>query len=58
LLPDSITEVRIVDVGDGEVDRTACAGTHVGKTREVGEFEITGRETAGRGEERVRFVLD
>jgi len=29
LLPDSITEVRIVDIGNGDVDRTACAGTHV-----------------------------
>ncbi|MFB6270503.1 MAG: alanyl-tRNA editing protein [Halobacterium sp.] len=57
LLPDSITEVRIVDVGDGDVDRTACAGTHVKNTSEVGEFEITGRETAGSGEERLRFVL-
>lgn len=57
LLPASITEVRIVDIGDGEVDRTACAGTHVQRTGEIGEFEITGRETAGSGEERLRFVL-
>jgi misacylated tRNA(Ala) deacylase len=57
LLPDSVTEVRIVDVGDGDVDRTACAGTHVRNTRAIGEFEITARETAGSGEERIRFVL-
>jgi misacylated tRNA(Ala) deacylase len=58
LLPDSITEVRIVDIGDGTVDRTACAGTHVENTSEIGEFTVTGRETAGSGEERVRFVLE
>jgi misacylated tRNA(Ala) deacylase len=58
LLPDSITEVRIVAIGDGDVDRTACAGTHVESTKEIGEFDITGRETAGSGRERLRFVLD
>lgn len=57
LLPDSIQEVRIVDVGNGTVDRTACAGTHVENTSEIGEFDITGRETAGSDEERVRFEL-
>ena len=55
LLPDSITEVRIVEI-EG-VDRTACAGTHVSRTGEIGEFSITGRETKGSEEERVRFEL-
>jgi misacylated tRNA(Ala) deacylase len=58
LLPDSITEVRIVDIGDGAVDRTACAGTHVQNTNEIGKFTVTGRETAGSGEERIRFELE
>ncbi len=56
LLPDSITEVRIVEV-EG-VDRTACAGTHVENTEEIGAFEITGRETKGGEEERLTFALD
>jgi misacylated tRNA(Ala) deacylase len=55
LLPDSITEVRIVEIGD--VDRTACAGTHVVSTGELGRAEVTGRETRGSGEERVNFRL-
>jgi misacylated tRNA(Ala) deacylase len=55
LLPDSITEVRIVEVGD--YDRTACAGTHVTATGEIGEFSVTGRETKGSEKERVRFEL-
>ena len=61
LLPDSITELRIVEVEgpDGDVfDRTACAGTHVTSTDAVGEVTVTGRETAGKGEERLRFVLE
>jgi misacylated tRNA(Ala) deacylase len=55
LLPDSITEVRIVEI-DG-VDRTACAGTHVASTDEIGRFQITGRETKGSDEERLKFEL-
>ncbi|SFR47299.1 alanyl-tRNA editing protein [Halogeometricum limi] len=71
LLPDSITEVRIVEIAgedgvdDGEAgeagadpfDRTACAGTHVANTADVGDVEITGRRTQGAEEERVEFVL-
>lgn len=56
LLPDNITEVRIVEI-EG-LDRTACAGTHVQNTEAVGRFSITGRETKGSEEERLRFVLD
>ena len=58
LLPDSITEVRIVEIGDDEpIDRTACAGTHVESTAELGRLEVTGRETRGPDEERLRFRL-
>lgn len=59
LLPASVTEVRIVTIGDGDdpVDRTACAGTHVRSTGEIPPFEITGRETKGSDEERVSFHL-
>ena len=88
LLPDSITELRIVEIGgeagidgsggettgsggetagsegeaagpenDDPYDRTACAGTHVGNTSEIGEIVVTGRETKGSHEERVNFVL-
>lgn len=56
LLPDSITQVRIVEIGD--YDRTACAGTHVARTDEIGEVTVTGRETRGPEEERLRFRLD
>ncbi|MWV65800.1 alanyl-tRNA editing protein [Halorubrum sp. JWXQ-INN 858] len=61
LLPESITELRIVEVGGADAeepyDRTACAGTHVSNTAEIGEVVVTGRETKGSDEERVNFVL-
>ena len=69
LLPDSIEEIRIVEIGAAGADeaspkadadpydRTACAGTHVGDTADIGEVVVTGRETKGSDEERVRFAL-
>ena len=62
LLPDSIEELRIVEIAgadaeDEPYDRTACAGTHVANTADVGEVVVTGRETKGPEEERVRFAL-
>ncbi len=60
LLPESITEVRIVEIGDADdpYDRTACAGTHVESTAEIGTVRVTGRETRGSDEERIMFVLE
>ncbi|PSP74811.1 alanyl-tRNA editing protein [Halobacteriales archaeon QS_3_64_16] len=55
LLPDSITEIRIVEI-EG-YDRTACAGTHIAGTEEIGTVSVTGRESRGSGEERLRFAL-
>ena len=74
LLPDGITELRIVEISEpggapngssgrrirdheGVFDQTACAGTHVHDTADVGTFEITGRESRGSDAERLRFVL-
>lgn len=59
LLPDSITELRIVEITDGDetFDRTACAGTHVTATSDIGTLHIEGRESGGSGRERIRFTL-
>ncbi|UVE49061.1 alanyl-tRNA editing protein [Haloferax larsenii] len=59
LLPDSIRKVRIVEIGDeaDPFDRTACAGTHVPSTGEIGTVVVTGRTTQGSSHERVEFVL-
>ncbi|GGC61853.1 alanyl-tRNA editing protein [Haloferax sulfurifontis] len=60
LLPDSIREVRIVEIGDAEdpFDRTACAGTHVASTGDIGAVSVTGRTTQGSAHERVNFALE
>ncbi|GAA0210522.1 alanyl-tRNA editing protein [Halobaculum roseum] len=59
LLPSSITELRIVEIGDADdpFDRTACAGTHVGATDAIGEVTVEGRTTQGGEKERVEFTL-
>jgi misacylated tRNA(Ala) deacylase len=59
LLPDSIRELRIVEIGDPDdpFDRTACAGTHVADTTALGEVTVTGRTTQGSDTERVEFEL-
>ncbi|MFQ3293555.1 MAG: misacylated tRNA(Ala) deacylase [Natrialbaceae archaeon] len=59
LLPDSITQLRIVEIGpeDDTYDRVACAGTHVENTERCGEFSIVDRKTKGADEERLTFEL-
>ncbi len=62
LLPDSIRQLRIVEIAGaqsdaGPFDQTACAGTHVSSTAEIGEVVVTGRETKGSDEERIEFKL-
>ena len=59
-LPDAVTDIRIVEIGpEAEpYDRTACAGTHVENTAEIGQITVTGRETQGSDAERVRFRVE
>ncbi|EJN60453.1 alanyl-tRNA editing protein [Halogranum rubrum] len=59
LLPDSITEIRIVEIGpeSDPYDRTACAGTHVSDTADIGTVDVTGRKTQGSEHERIHFTL-
>ncbi len=54
LLPDSIQELRIVEIEN--LDKTACAGTHVKNTKELGEFQI--KNTINKGEERKRVEFE
>lgn len=55
LLPDSIKELRIVEI-EG-IDKTACAGTHVGNTGELNEFKITDTVSKGKERKRIEFSL-
>ncbi len=56
LLPPQITEVRIVDI-EG-LDLQADGGTHVANTSEVGRIRVTGRESKGRINKRLRIEVD
>ncbi len=56
LLPESIQEVRVVEI-EG-LDLQADGGTHVANTREVGRIRVTGHESKGRINKRLRIELD
>lgn len=52
-----LTDLVEVGLEDDPYDRTACAGTHVETTRELGRAVVTGRETKGSDEERLTLEL-
>jgi misacylated tRNA(Ala) deacylase len=56
LLPDSLREVRVVDIVG--LDRQADGGTHVASTTEVGRVRIAKVESKGKGFRRIRLALD
>ncbi len=55
LVPDSVTEIRIVDIVG--LDKQADGGTHVSSTGQVGRLEVVKTESKGKGFKRIRFVL-
>ena len=55
LLPQGITEVRVVDI-EG-LDLQADGGTHVANTREVGMILVVGHESKGRLNKRLRIKV-
>ena len=55
LLPPAITEVRTIDIRG--LDLQADGGTHVRNTREVGQINVTGHESKGRINKRLRIAL-
>ncbi|HUV74954.1 MAG TPA: alanyl-tRNA editing protein [Anaerolineae bacterium] len=56
LLPESIQEVRVVEI-EG-LDLQADGGTHVANTREVGRIRVTGHESKGRINKRLRIEIE
>ena len=57
LLPEGITEVRTIEIVG--LDLQADGGTHVANTREVGQIRVTGYESKGRINKRIRLeVID
>jgi misacylated tRNA(Ala) deacylase len=56
LLPPGIPEVRTIEIVG--LDLQADAGTHVANTREVGRIHVTGYESKGRINKRIRISLE
>ena len=56
LLPEGIEEVRTIEIVG--LDLQADGGTHVGNTREVGSIRVTGYESKGRINKRIRIALE
>ena len=55
LLPPGISEVRTIEIVG--LDLQADGGTHVAHTREVGAIRVTGYESKGRSNKRIRIEL-
>ena len=55
LLPEGIAEVRTIEIVG--LDLQADGGTHVANTREVGRIRVTGYESKGRINKRIRIEL-
>ena len=55
LLPDGIEQIRTIEIVG--LDLQADGGTHVANTREVGGIRVTGYESKGRINKRIRLEL-
>lgn len=55
LIPASIDPLRVIDIRG--LDRQADGGTHVASTTEVGAVEVTGTESKGKANKRVRIAV-
>jgi misacylated tRNA(Ala) deacylase len=55
LIPPEIDPLRVIDIVG--LDKQADGGTHVASTAEVGAVRVTGTESKGRGNKRVRIEV-
>ena len=56
LIPETVSEIRVVDIVG--LDKQADGGTHVRSTAEVGRLKVTKLENKGKGNKRVRVVIE
>ena len=56
VLPPDVQELRIVEIGD--FDKSACAGTHLNNTSEIGSVKFTEISNKGKNNRRVYFKLE
>lgn len=55
LIPREIDPLRVIDIVG--LDRQADGGTHVTNTADVGRIEVTGTESKGKGNKRIRVEV-
>ncbi len=55
LIPESVTEIRVVDIVG--LDKQADGGTHVASTDEVGRLQVVKTESKGKGNKRLRVEI-
>ena len=55
LIPDTVTEIRVVDIVG--LDKQADGGTHVKSTKEVGRLRVLKTENKGKGNKRIRVEI-
>lgn len=56
LIPETVTEIRVVDIVG--LDKQADGGTHVASTDEVGRVRVLKTESKGKGNKRIRIVIE
>jgi misacylated tRNA(Ala) deacylase len=56
LVPETVQEVRVVDIVG--LDKQADGGTHVRSTAEIGRVRVVKTESKGKGNKRVRIVVE
>jgi misacylated tRNA(Ala) deacylase len=56
LVPPSVAEIRVVDIVG--LDKQADGGTHVRTTGEIGRVQVVKTESKGKGNKRVRIVVE
>jgi misacylated tRNA(Ala) deacylase len=56
LVPEHVRQVRVVDIVG--LDKQADGGTHVRSTAEVGQVRVVKTESKGKGNKRIRIVVE
>jgi misacylated tRNA(Ala) deacylase len=57
LVPSHVEELRIIKIGD-MIDMCPCAGTHVRNLSEIGNMNIIGKKSKGKGTQRITYELE
>jgi misacylated tRNA(Ala) deacylase len=55
-VPETVAEIRVVDIVG--LDKQADGGTHVRRTGEIGRVRVVKTESKGKGNKRVRIVVE